>query len=183
MAFEHFIDGFSNEEIRELARRLQANEVSAPLEAELFEQLEATSMEQRQAAFEEKPAILDLLVALGLEFTFPDGELGGPDGEEIEEAENGLGVEEAEPPPAPQPQREGQRGPPGRPSPFGNNADKDLARRFFGGNLMKGQAWVSAEQERLSRFQGLEPDEFWSQFGADVWGADLTRQEFLNPGL
>lgn len=69
----------------------------------------------------------------------------------------------------------------GRPSPFGANADKQLARQFFSGDLMRAQAWVAAEQERLSRHAELDPTEFWEEVGADIWSPTLTRAAFVDP--
>lgn len=186
MAFEDFVDGFENEALQELARRLRNNEVSPALEQELRSLLDRSTMSQRQDAFDRRPAIVDVLVALDLEFDFPDGEIPTPsDGElrerEEEEVENGAEIEEAERPR--QPARPPTPSAAGRPSPFGANVDKQIARQFFGGNLAKAQAWVAAEQERLSRFQDRSIEEFWEAFGADVWGPSLDREEFINPGM
>jgi hypothetical protein len=96
---------------------------------------------------------------------------------------------EREPTPAPEPERvseppmpRGRRQPePGRPSPYGAEADKDIADRFFGGNFRKGNAWMAAEQERLSRFPDLSPAAFWREHGEAVWGGVLDAGEFLEP--
>lgn len=188
MPFEDFLEGLSNSQIRDLAQRVQRNEVAAPRELRLRELLEGTSMAERQRAFDRKPAVVDLLVALNLEFDFPDG-LGPPPEPEVDEAEDEVEIEEAEPEPDRQPDLEpaeiprGRRRQPevGRPSPYGAEADKEIADRFFNGNFMKGNAWVSAEQERLSRFPDHTPGEFWGEIGDDIWGGQLDVLEFINP--
>lgn len=107
MAFEDFVDGFSNADLSDLAGRINRNEVSPSLEAELRNLLEQVPMDDRQAAFDDKPAVVDVLVALGLDFTFPDGELETPEVDEVEEEarENGVAIEEAERPPDTAPDR------------------------------------------------------------------------------
>lgn len=100
MTFDDFIEGFGNEELRELARAIERNEVSANHEADLRQLLERVAMQDRQRVFEEKPGIVDLLVALGLDFEFPEGEIPTREIDEVEEeaAENGVEIEEAESP-------------------------------------------------------------------------------------
>lgn len=269
MGLDDFVDEFTNDEIRELATDVANNELAPDREQRLVELLAPTLMEERQAAAEERPAIVDLLVNLGLEFRFPgeperepgdgNGELtrravdllDRPDGLEtflreftdaglrslsdeiamgqptpdqedalrelleavddralrdavddrrpLESILAGLGLPvptvdvdvelEPEPQPGPEPDREPQPGPPrgrrqpmaGRPSPFGAEADKEVADRFFGGSFAKGNAWVAAEQERLSRFAGQDPLTFWRERGDDVWGGVLTLEEFVDP--
>lgn len=99
MAFDDFIEGFSNDELDALAARIRQNEISANREARLRELLEDVPMTDRQAAFEDKPAIVDVLVALGLEFDFPNGDLVLPEDEdeaEEEAAENGVEIREVD---------------------------------------------------------------------------------------
>lgn len=266
MGIDDIVDEVSNEELQELARDITNNEISPDREQRLLELLADSTMEDRQAAAEEKPAIVDVLVNLGLDFRFPDevereppdnGELARraidllerPDGfsvflreftdaglrglsdelamgqttanqedtirdlletvddstlrdavderRPLESVLAGLGMPipdvdiefESEPerptepqqpaaPPQPRGRRQSQTG---RPSPFGAEADKDIADRFFAGNFQKGNAWTAAEQERLSRFEGLDPPEFWRERGEAVWGPILTREEFVDP--
>jgi len=65
-----------------------------------------------------------------------------------------------------------------RPDPNQAEADKRVAK-LLGDRLMKGQAWVAAEQERLSR--GFDdPGRFWDQFGQRIWGNTLSRSDFVN---
>lgn len=184
MSFADFFVEFSNDEIRELADAINANEVAAPNELELREILEDVPMEDRQDAAEEKPEIIRLFVALGLTFRFREELEGGPVTLGPED-EPDVRVEEVEAEPEEPTQMPPSRGriqpESGRPRPFGAEADKELAERFFAGNLTKGQAWVSAEQERLSRHSNLDPLGFWNRVGDDIWGAQLTVEEFVNP--
>ena len=265
MGVDDIADEATNEELAELARDIANNELSADREQRLFELLADSTMEERQAAAEEKPALVNVLVNLGLDFRFPDevpreppdnGELARraidllerPDGFEVflreftdaglrglsdelamgqttadqedtlrdllgtvddrtlrdavddrrplESVLAGLGMpvpdvevqfepeperptEREIPPLEPRGRRQPDEGP--RPSPFGAEADKDIAARFFAGNFQKGNAWTAAEQERLSRFEGLDPLEFWRERGEAVWGPILTLEEFVDP--
>jgi hypothetical protein len=265
MGFDDIVEEATNEELQELARDIASNEISADREQRLFELLAESTMEDRQAAAQEKPAIGDVLVNLGLDFRFPDevereppdnGELAQraidllerPDGfavflreftnaglrglsdelamgqttadqentlrdllgsvddptvrdavddrRPLESVLAGLGMpvpdvevdfepeperptEREIPPLEPRGRRQADAG--ARPSPFGGEADKEIADRFFAGNFQKGNAWTAAEQERLSRFEGLDPAEFWRERGEEVWGPVLTREEFVDP--
>lgn len=40
---------------------------------------------------------------------------------------------------------------------------------------------AAVEQERLSRFEGLDPVEFWRERGEDAWGPVLTLRELVKP--
>ena len=65
-----------------------------------------------------------------------------------------------------------------RPDPNQQNADKKLMT-LLSNRLMKAQAWIAAEQERLSR--GPEdPRVFWQTRGSSIWGNTLTEREFVN---
>lgn len=71
---------------------------------------------------------------------------------------------------------ESQRGS-DRPDPNQADADTKIAS-LLGDRLMKGQAWVAAEQERLER--GIDdPGAFWDAFGGNIWGNTLSRREFV----
>lgn len=74
----------------------------------------------------------------------------------------------------------GVRAQPGsnRPDPNQQDADKKLAS-LLSNRLMKAQAWIAAEQERLSR--GPENIErFWETRGKQIWGSTLTKREFTD---
>ena len=72
MGIDDLTDDVTNEELQQLARDLASNEVSADREQRLFELLAESTMEERQAVAEEKPAVVDVLVNLGLDFRFAD---------------------------------------------------------------------------------------------------------------
>ena len=74
----------------------------------------------------------------------------------------------------------GVRAQPGsnRPDPNQQDADKKLAT-LLSNRLMKAQAWIAAEQERLSR--GPENiEQFWETRGKQIWGSTLTKREFTD---
>ena len=65
-----------------------------------------------------------------------------------------------------------------RPDPNQQDADKKLMT-LLSNRLMKAQAWIAAEQERISR--GPEdPRVFWQTRGSSIWGNTLTEREFVN---
>lgn len=64
-----------------------------------------------------------------------------------------------------------------RPDPNQQNADRKLAP-LLGNRLLTAQAWVAAEQERLSR-DFDDPGRFWDTFGSGIWGNNLSREQFV----
>jgi hypothetical protein len=70
-----------------------------------------------------------------------------------------------------------QPGPTRRPDPNQQNADRKLAP-LLGNRLLTAQAWVAAEQERLSR-DFDDPGQFWDAFAGQIWGNNLSREQFV----
>lgn len=64
-----------------------------------------------------------------------------------------------------------------RPDPNQTDADSKIAV-LLDNRLVKAQAWVAAEQERLAR-DFDDPRQFWRAFGDRVWGNNLTEDEFV----
>jgi len=65
-----------------------------------------------------------------------------------------------------------------RPDPNQTDADRKLAP-LLGNRLLAAQAWVAAEQERLSR--GFDdPGRFWDTLGGRIWGNNLSREQFVS---
>lgn len=173
----------SDVELQQLADEIRRDDLETPDVNALTGLLRGIPDEEAEEAVFDSPALRNVFLELGL----PDPIT--PVGEAEPEEEPDVTLEEEEPTvPEPEPERapeaeptrrraEGQR-----PSPFGAKADKEVARNFFGGNQMKGQAWIAAEQERLSeRWDGIGPGEFWDRIGEEAWGNVLTREGFVNP--
>lgn len=186
MAFDDFIANFSNEELGQLATRINQNEISADREAALRELLEDVPMRDRQDAWEEKPSIVDVLVALGLEFDFPNGDMPVEPEPITDEEADENGVEIAEEPseepfepgdlqPGRQPRAEG------RPDPRFGRAN--LVDRFPSPHFR--DEFVRLETARRNfmdeQDREMEPREFFEQFATQVLGQHfaLTLEEFV----
>lgn len=180
MSFDDFLASFSNEELRELARYVGRNEVTPDLEARLYELLQDVSMAERQRAFAETPAIVDLLEALGLRFRFPEGELRmgeepvEPDEDvEVEESltPTNLGIREAEPARQQRPRFEG------RPDPrMGNN---NIVARFPQPNIRS--EFEQLETFRRNMGEDVPPQRFFEQYAQNILGQHfiITQREFV----